>query len=558
MLELKGENQFRIRAFESAVDSLENLTVPFEEFLAHIKAGKVKGFGPAISEMTIELADGKTPEFIAELKKEFPFSLSELLALPGLGPKKFRTLYEQLKITSLEALQAACENGQVAALKGFGEKMQENLLDAIEALKSYRGQFLLKTADGAFQGLAEFLKAGGLVDRIEVVGSIRRRKEIVSDIDILATSKDPKALLKHFLEYPVTHDGVILNTGRASITLENGLPVDLHVVAEEHFESALLYFTGSDIHRNLLNYRGETLGLKLTDKGLSVNKELVPNLSEAETYQKFGLCFLPPEVREGEDEVEFAAQTEQFPELIKLSDIRGILHAHSTYSDGKNLLREMAVAVRDRGYEYLGISDHSRSAAYAGGLSIETVKKQHDEIDRLNEELKPFKIFKGIESDILRAGSLDYPEEVLETFDFVIASVHARFNLNREQMTERIVHALENPFTTILGHASGRLLLKREAYEFDIERVLETAAKNNVAVEINANPRRLDLDWRYHRQARGLGIKLPICQDAHSINDLDNLRYGVDIARKGCLTPADILNTKSAVEIEAFFKAKKR
>ena len=551
LLELRGENQFRVRAFQNAVRVLETTQKDAGAFVDEVKGGSVKGIGPALQEAIGTLYDTGELPLVDELKDGLPDGLFEILKVPGLGAKKVRKLYEALNIDSIESLKQACLNEEVSELKGFAKKTEQNILQGIEHIEKFSGQFLYSEAKAYADSLIEHLEDSGLTEEISIAGSLRRKKEIVKDVDILASSKKPKELMEAFVSYPLTNSVTSKGDTKSAIILDSGLSVDLRVVSKKEFPTALQHFTGSKEHNTELRSISKKKGYKLNEYGLFEGEKALPIKDEAAIYKKLGLKFTEPELRENTGEL--GKDNKKLPELVTSKDIKGILHAHSTYSDGKNTLREMAEACIEQGYEYLGITDHSQSAAYAGGLKPDRIKKQHAEIDKLNKELAPFKILKGIESDILKDGALDYTDKVLNSFDFIIASVHSRFSLGKEEMTERIIKAVSNPHTSILGHLTGRLLLERDSYEIDLEAVLEACAENNVAVEINAAPKRLELDWRYHKRAKELGIKIPICPDAHSIDAISYTDYGVGVARKGWLEKEDVLNTLSLSEIEEYF-----
>jgi DNA polymerase (family 10) len=477
--------------------------------------------------------------------------------VPGLGPKKVKALHDTLSIESLGDLEQACRENHLLKLPGFGAKTQENILSGLERLKKHSGRFLYPVARAAADEFLAWLKKSRATQRLEVAGSLRRRMETVKDIDILAVAKNPAKVMEAFVKFP----GVTQITGqgdtKSSIVLASGMAADLRVVGADQWAAALVHFTGSKDHNTALRTLAKTQDRKLSEWGLFEGEAALPLVDEEAVYRALGLHFIPPELREGLDEIDRAAAG-PFPRQLEPTDVRGVLHAHTTFSDGALPLRKLAETVRRLGYDYLGVCDHSQSAAYAGGLKPDDVRRQHDEIDALNEEMAPFRIFKGIESDILVDGKLDYDERTLRTFDFVIASVHSRFNLSEEQMTRRLIAAIENPHTTIIGHLTGRLLLSRDPYPLNIPAVLEAAAKHGAAIELNAHPVRFDLDWRWHRRARELGVRLPICPDAHDADDLAAIPLGVGIARKGGLTVDDVPNCWDAKRIAAFFARRKK
>jgi len=558
LLELSGANPFKIRAFDNGARILKSSELGLERFYEQAVNKKVKGFGPGLTSALEELLEDGVFGELEDLREQFPDTLLELLKIPGLGAKKVKVLYNEKSIGSLEELEAACKAEEIATLKGFGKKTQDKILQGLDYIKKFRGRNLLSKAMTNAEALLSYLKESKHASKLELAGSLRRKKETIKDIDILAISKEPTELMEHFVQYPLIATVSAHGETKSSIVLEDGIAVDLRVMDEKEFPAALCYFTGSKEFNTKLRGIAQRKELKLNEYGLYKGSKRLKAESEEAILNRLGLSFVPPELREDLGEIELAQKffesKEKFPTLIELSDIKGILHAHSTYSDGQNTLREMAVATKALGYEYLGITDHSQTASYAGGLKPAQIKKQHEEIDSLNEELAPFKIFKGIESDILNDGSLDYSEKVLASFDFIIASVHSNLSMEEKLMTERICNAVRNPFTTILGHVTGRLLLRREAYAVDVEAVIEAAAETKTAIEINANPYRLDLDWKYHRKAKLLGISLPVNPDAHSIEGLEDVRYGAGVARKGMLENKDVLNTKTRAQLEKYFR----
>ena len=555
ILEIKGANPFRIRAYHNAARIVEGLTQDIGEF---VKAGalrEIKGIGEGLASLITELVKtGKSKEH-QKLKKSLPSGLLELLDIPGVGPKRAKVLYEKLKIKSIEALKTACEENRLLKLEGFGEKSQFKILEAIEHHAKTKGYFLISQALDESGKFVSYLKKSRDVLQIEVAGSIRRQKEIVHDADILIGTRKSASVHKRFMSYPEIDHVLAHGETKSSVILKSGPQVDLRTVSEREFPYALYYFTGSKEHNVAVRTIAKRMGLKVSEYGIFKGKRLIPCKDESDIFKIFGLRYVPPELRENMGEIE-AAKKGKLPDLIEEKDIKGIFHVHSTYSDGVTPLEEMVARAEALGYQYVGISDHSKTAVYANGLSEERVKKQHQEISRLQKKFK-IRIFRGIESDILADGLLDYSDKVLESFDFVIGSIHSRFNMPEREMTKRILRAMAHPAMTILGHPTGRLLLGRAGYSIDYEAVFEGAKKHGVAIELNANPQRLDLDWRVCKEARLKGIRLSINPDAHSLDGLEDVAYGVGIARKGWLGKKDVLNTKSLSEMEKYLKERK-
>ncbi|MCH2662047.1 DNA polymerase/3'-5' exonuclease PolX, partial [bacterium] len=528
LLELSGANAFRVRAYTNAVRALETLAAPLDEMLAAGTLTEVKGIGKSVAELVAEFAETGTARAYEELRAEVPAGLLEMLRVPGLGPRKIIAIREALGVADLDALAEAARAGQLADLKGFGKKTQENILKGIDYIRAHQGRFRADIARASADELLETLAQLPQTERVEVAGSLRRAKETVKDIDFVVSGTDAEAIAAAFVGHPEVEEILARGETKSSVRLKNSLQADLRVVAAAQFPYVLHHFTGSKEHNVALRARAQARGLKINEYGLYRGDALVECGDEAAFFAAMDLAHIPPEVREGMGEIA-AAEAGALPELVTAADIRGMLHVHSTYSDGADSLAAMAAAVRARGYEYLGMADHSQSAAYAGGLKPDAVKRQWEEIDRLNEEMAPFRIFKGIESDILTDGALDYDDDILAQFDYTVVSVHSQFNLDRDKMTDRIVRAIEHPAATIVGHLTGRLLLEREGYEVDIDRIVAAAAEHGVAIEINAHPARLDIDWRHVKKARDQGVSIAINTDAHSIGGLDHLPYGIGI-----------------------------
>ena len=553
LLELSGANAFRVRAYTNAVRALETLAAPLDEMLAAGTLTEVKGIGKSVAELVAEFAETGTARAYEELRAAVPAGLLEMLRVPGLGPRKIIAIREALGVADLDALAEAARAGQLADLKGFGKKTQENILKGIDYIRTHQGRFRADIARASADELLETLAQLPQTERVEVAGSLRRAKETVKDIDFVVSGTDADAIAAAFVGHPEVEEILAQGETKSSVRLKNGLQADLRVVTAAQFPYVLHHFTGSKEHNVALRARAQARGLKINEYGLYRGEALVECGDEAAFFAAMDLAHIPPELREGMGEIA-AAEAGALPELVTAADIRGMLHVHSTYSDGADSLAAMAAAVRARGYEYLGMADHSQSAAYAGGLKPDAVKRQWEEIDRLNGEMAPFRIFKGIESDILTDGALDYDDDILAQFDYTVVSVHSQFNLDRDKMTDRIVRAIEHPAATIVGHLTGRLLLEREGYEVDIDRIVAAAAEHGVAIEINAHPARLDIDWRHVKKARDQGISIAINTDAHSIGGLDHLPYGIGIGRKGWLRAEDVANALDADTIAAWFQ----
>ena len=534
LIELTGGNPYRARAFSRAARSLQDLEEPAANRLREGTLVDASGIGDGMADHIGDIVHGGSFALRDELLNAVPPGLMDVLQVNGLGTKRTRRLWMELEVSSLDELEQAAHEDRIMSLDGFGAKTQQNILENVRQLRRYEAKWRLDDAWTTARSFLQDLRALSAVDRAVLTGALRRRIETVEQADILvstATSEPVLDWLDTRLNDPAQENAVA--TGR----LDEGLPVAVHLTSPGRFGTAWWRTTGTPDHC-----------AALTDHASSP----ADHADEGAVYEAAGLAHVPPALREGQGEVQAAAHG-ALPELLTTEDLDGCLHNHSTYSDGAHTLREMAVAARDRGYSYFGICDHSQSLRIADGMSPDEVRTQREEVDRLNEELAggetPVRIFHGIESDILGDGSLDYEQDLLDAFDFVVGSVHTGFSMTEEEATERLVRAIEAPPTRILGHPTGRLLLRREGYPIDHERVIEACAEHNVALELNANPYRLDLDWRWVRRATDAGVLLSINPDAHATSELDYVKWGVAVGRKGWLTPDQCLNAKS---LEAF------
>lgn len=542
LLDLKGENPFKTKAYAQAARAI--LTYDGDlEGLGGPQGPKIKGIGQSIGAQLAELVHTGRMTFLEELKASLPAGLLELLPVPGLGPKKVKALHDHLGIHSLGELEYACHENRLVGLKGFGAKTQANILQGIESVKKYRGRFLWADLEANALNIKELVAAAPGMARVELAGSFRRGLETIKDLDLVATGPDPDQFRGYMTKLGLLTGSVSKAETKFSLALKEGPQVDIRLVAPPAFPFAWHHFTGSKEHNTMMRQRAKARGLLLNEYGLFDRQDRSPSVAdEAGVFGLLDLPFIPPELREGLGEIE-AAEAGLLPELVTSRDIKGFFHVHSNFSDGSMSISEIAAHGQRLGYEYLGLSDHSVSAKYAGGLDRTALDRQWDEVRRVRDQFPDIGLFWGIESDILPDGNLDYPEEILARFDFVIVSVHSHFHLPEKDMTDRIIRAVSNPWATVLGHPTGRLLLAREPYALDLPAVLAAAAESGTAIEINANPHRLDLDWREMRLARKLGLKMVICPDAHSLEGFNHVRYGVQVARKGALTRADVLNS---------------
>jgi len=553
IFEIKGENPFKIRAYQNAARILDGLSDDLETLIQKNELTNIKGIGSHLADHIAELVStGKLKEY-EKLRQSVPAGIFEMLKIPGVGPKKVKALWEKLGITNVGELEYACNENRLVDLDGFGEKTQQKILQGISYIKRFEDKHLFSTAYAAAQEIFMIVAANKGVIRAEIAGSLRRRKELIRDIDILAASEKAAPLMDLFVSLPQVDTITAKGETKSAVVLKSGIAADLRVVSDREFPFALHYFTGSKEHNVAMRSLAKKDSIKMNEYGLFKGERLIACKDEEEIFKKLGLVFIPPELREDQGEIE-AASKGKLPKLVEFSDIKGVFHCHSNWSDGTATIEAMAAAAKKLGYSYIGMADHSQSAAYAGGLKPSEVKEQISEIDSLNRRLKGIAILKGIEADILPDGSLDYTDNILSMFDFVIISIHSKFNMKEAEMTKRIIKGMSNRYASILGHPTGRLLLAREGYPVNMHDVIDAAAKHRVAIEINAHPQRLDLDWRYGKYAKSKGVKVVIAPDAHGPEGLLDMAYGIGIARKGWLEKSDILNCLSAEEMMRYFK----
>jgi DNA polymerase (family X) len=557
LLELDGANPFEVRAYQNASRAIAGLEGDIGEMVARGELNGVPGLGKTLVGRITELVTMGHLRQYDDLLARIPPGLRQMLRIPGLGPKRIRQINQALQVTTLDELRQAAEDGRIAALPGFGAKSQENILKGLVFVTEHQDRYRIDIAEEVAGQVAATLHALPETVRLSVAGSIRRRKEIVKDGDIVASvarDEDRAALMRALVEHPDVASVIGSGDTKTSVVLRAGMALDLRVVLDDEYPYALHHFSGSKEHNVALRTRMHARGVKINEYGLFRGEERIPCADEADIYAAIGMQYVEPELREDRGEIE-AALERRLPALLTERDIRGMLHVHSNWSDGGSTIREMAEATLAMGMSYLGMCDHSQVAAYANGLTPDRVKRQHEEIDQLNDEFAGrLRILKGTECDILKDGALDYDDATLASFDFVVASIHGNFNLPPNEQTQRLIHALENPYCSILGHPTGRILLQREGYNPDLEAVLARAGELGVAVELNGDPHRLDLDWRFVRFATERGVRIPITTDAHSPAGLGNLRYGVSMARKGWLTAEQCLNTLDTEHLLAFFR----
>jgi|tagenome__1003787_1003787.scaffolds.fasta_scaffold20875287_1 DNA polymerase (family 10) len=535
-MELEGGNPYRPRAYRRAAENLALSPWPLDQLVNEGRLTEIPGIGDALAAVITQLHETGSHPRLEDMREGMPEGVLEMLRIPGLRPERVRKLHKELGLASLADLEDAALSGRLAATKGYGPAFQAKILRGLEMSRGPKGRHLHHAAAAVRFASDEIALAHPEFTQITPAGEFRRGCELVGALAFVAIDAGLRG---------------------ADRTIEQGDQLSVRVASTERYGIALLLATGAQDHVKALQALARRKGLRLEDDGVLKSGRVVAQRTEEEIYAALGLPFIAPELRETGKEVELALKGE-LPELVTEDDLRGVLHAHTTESDGSDSLEDMAEATRKRGYAYLGLTDHSQTAHYAGGLKVDEVTAQQQAVHRLNKGYgSEFHVFKGIESDILGDGSLDYPDEVLASFDFIIASVHSRFGMNREEQTDRIIKAVENPYTTVLGHVTGRLLTKRPGYEVDMERILKACAKHGVAVEINANPWRLDMDWRWCERALELGCMFSIDPDAHSTDEIDNLRWGALMARKGAVPKDRVLNALGLADFRAYLRARR-
>ena len=550
LLEIKGENQFRVRAYRKAARTVEGLPQSIRSLLsAEQDLSELPGIGKDLANKIADIVKTGHFDLLESLKKKMPGDLGEIAGLPGLGPKRVKLLYETLKVRSLEDLRRAIKAGRLSELRGFGPVMVKKIAGALEK-PSVAKRFKLAVAEAEAEALVAFLRNGG---RVVVAGSYRRRRDTVGDLDILVTSKHGPKVGDRLVAYDNVAEVLAHGPTRTTVVLRSGIQVDVRAVAEESYGAALLYFTGSKAHNIALRGIANDRKWKLNEYGLFSGTRRIAGATEEEVYQKLGLAYIPPEMREDRGEIALALKGE-LPRLITVEDIRGDLHVHSDWTDGTAPIVDMAKAAQACGYEYMALTDHSRRVAMAHGLDPARVAKQIREIDKLNAKLKGFTILKGIEVDILKDGKLDLPDSTLAQLDVVVASVHSFFDLPREAQTGRIIRAMENRHVHIVGHPTGRLIGEREPYALDMDRLTSAARDLDCCLEINSQPERLDLNDIDAHAAQAKGVKLAVSTNSHSVNSFKYIRYGIDQARRAWLTAGDVVNTRRLADLRKLIK----
>ena len=557
LLEIQGENPFKIRAYRQGAEVVSGYDGDIVALARDNKLEGIKGLGDALRDKLHELATTGELEFHKKLRVGYPDSFFDLFDLDGLGPKKIAVLNRELNVDSIVTLKAACEAGIVAGLPGFGAKTQTKILESLARREQSAEAFRLDIAIQAAEDILETLRMHPEVLRASVAGSTRRSKEIVRDLDIIVATPKPAELTAFFAKQEFAKEVIAQGDTKCSIRLESGMQCDLRAVSNDQYPFALFYFTGSKEHNVAIRSRALKKGWSLNEYAFTGDN--VPVIrDEADIYRALGLDFVPPELRENRGEIE-AADEGTLPRLLEWENLRGTFHNHTTESDGKASLHAMAEGARELGLQYLGIADHSKSSPQANGLSVERLAAQVETIAAWNREHggEQFRLFAGSEVDILKSGALDFEDDLLASLDYAVASVHNAFTLDEDEMTKRIIKAMENPYITMLGHLTGRLLLRRDGYAVNHEKIIDCAAETRTVIELNCNPKRFDMDWRWWHRARDKGVLCSINPDAHSVNQLQFLRFGASVARKGWLRREDVVNTKSLKEMEAWLKVPK-
>lgn len=554
LLDIEGANAFRVRAYRNAARTVSSLPRNVSEMIGEGKdLTRLAGIGEDLAGKIKEIVETGTLSQLEEIEKKTPSELNKLMTLDGLGPKRIKALNRELGIENLDELRAAAEEGKISNLEGFGKKTEQKILEGLQQKDGRENRIKLVDAEQRAEPLVSYLKKSKGIKNIVVAGSFRRRKETVGDLDILVTAKKDADVMERFVNYEDVQKVVSKGKTRSTVILRSGLQVDLRLVPQVSYGAALHYFTGSKAHNIAVRKLGVGKGYKINEYGVFKGDERIAGKSEEEVYERVGLPYIEPELREDRGEVA-AAQKGKLPKLVRVKDLRGDLHSHTKATDGHYSIEDMAQAAKERGYKYLAITEHSKKVTVAGGLDAKGLRKHLKKIDKLNETLEGIILLKGIEVDILKDGSLDLPDDVLEALDLTVCSVHYHRNLSKQKQTDRIIRAMDNPHFNILAHPTGRLINERDAYEIDLGRIMKAASERGCCLELNAHPDRLDLSDQYCKMAKEMNVKVAISTDAHSVGDLGFIRFGVDQARRGWLEAEDVLNTRSLSQLRKLLK----
>ncbi|MBN2317390.1 MAG: DNA polymerase/3'-5' exonuclease PolX [Sedimentisphaerales bacterium] len=555
LLEIKGDNPFRIRAYRNAARTVGNLSRNVSDLISQEEdLTQYPGVGKDLAGKIEQVATTGELKLLERLRRQIPGELSELMKIPGLGPKRVATMYHELDISKPDQLQKAAEAGEIHELPGFGCKIEQNILDEVKRLSEEKyHQLKLTEAEQFAEPLIDYLKKVKGIKKITIAGSYRRRKDTVGDLDILATCQEGSKLMDRFVGYEDVEKVVSKGQTRSTVLLRSGFQVDLRIVPQVSYGAALMYFTGSKDHNIAVRKIALRKNLKLNEYGLFRGKKRIAGKTESHVYEALGLSFIEPELRENRGEIEAVYNGKGLPDLLTLNNVRGDLHIHTKYTDGHHTIRQMAEAAKNRGYEYIAITDHTKRLTVTGGLNVKELHKQMKEIEEVNENTKDMTILKASEVDILKDGSLDLPDSVLKELDLTVCAVHYTFGLSKEKQTERIMKAMDNPYFNILAHPSGRLINERQAYQVDMEKIMNAAKNGGCLLELNAHPDRLDLDDVHCQMAKEIGVKIVLSTDAHRMDGLDTMRFGVGQARRGWLGAENVANTRSLKELREIF-----
>ena len=554
LLDIRGDNFFKTRAYRMAAQKIEVLNENIIDLVKEKRLSDIEGIGKALTEKISELALTGKLKYLEDLKSEIPESLLEMLKISSLGPKKVSALYNELDIKTIDELKDACKKGIVRDLEGFGEITEKKILRGIKMREKTSGRVFINIASEDADEYISYLKSYKNIIRLSIAGSLRRRKETIGDLDILVSSNNPDEVMDYFVKYDRVKSVLMKGSTKTSVILDDNVQVDLRVVEDKSFGSALQYFTGSKEHNVKMRSIAIKKGFKLNEYGLFDKKteKIIIGKEEADIYKKLGLSYIEPELRENHSEVDSASKN-LLPNLITQSDIKGDLHVHSNYSDGSEKIEDMVKVAVEMGYEYIGFADHSQSLRVANGLNFNRVKKKKSEIDKIQKKYPQIKIFCSTECDILKDGSLDYDDKILEFFDYVVIGIHTKFLMDKKEITNRIIKGMENKYSSILAHPTCRIIGYREPFDLDIEKILDSAKDTGTYMEINSFPDRLDLNDLHSKMAKDRGVKIAINTDAHQLDQLSYIKYGISNARRGWLEKNDVLNTKNLKEINKIF-----
>lgn len=555
LLDIMGDIPFKSRAYRRAAQTIENLDEDIEDFVREERLNDIPGVGEGLAKKIKEIVEAGRLDYFEKLKKEIPGGLATLVSIPGVGPKKASVLYKKMGISTVEELKEACEQGKLRDLDGFGEITERNIIRGIQMLEKASGRILLNVAYDDGNKYLDYLKKNKKIIEVDIAGSLRRMKETIGDLDLLASSKHPEEVMDYFVGYQDVKNVLLKGATKTSIVLDDGIQVDLRVVEPESYGAALQYFTGSKEHNVKLRGIAIKKGYKLSEYGVfkKDTDEYVVGKNEREVYNKLGLAYIEPELRENRGEID-AAKKNRLPKLIGYDDLKGDFHVHSNWSDGSESIEDIAVFAKKQGFSFVGIADHSQSLKIAFGLSEKEISEKFKEIDKINNKFSRFRVLAGTECDIKADGSLDYSDKILKKFDFVCAAVHSRFKMTKDEMTNRLAKAMENEYVDILAHPTCRLIGRREPVELDMDKIIDVANDTDTFLEINAFPDRLDLNDIYIRAAKERGVRFTIGTDTHSLEHLRYIRFGIATARRGWLEKKDVLNTYSIKEIEKTLK----